>query len=226
MNPSLENEPKILAWLKLVADAGSAIASLEPVALLRKKNGELLFALLDVSGHSADGRALPRYLFIRGDACLIVPLIRNRDTGEEKFLMVRQYRIGNGALSLEFPAGMLDNAVGEPRKVALRELAEETGQSVTDAELFPLRGKKLFSSAGASDEGIYYFGCIREVGDAAWQTLCDGVHGSAEENEIISLCLRTRAEAEAEATSLQVFLGFHLFEEYRRSKSRGWRRLL
>ncbi len=216
MNSSIDHEPKIRAWKKLVTDAGATIKNLEPIALLRKDNGDLLFALLDVDVRAADGQRLPRYLFIRGDACLIVPLIRNRDTAEEKFLMIRQYRIGNGCLSLEFPAGMLDNDVAEPRLVALREFGEETGLSLREDDLFPLCGGKLFSSVGASDEGIYYFGAVCEVNNASWQTLCTGIHGNPDEGEKIVPALISRAEAEAEATSLQVHLGFRLFEEYRR----------
>jgi DNA-binding NtrC family response regulator len=43
---------------------------------------------------------------VRGNACVIVPLLANSDTGEEKYLMIYQRRSGNGRLSLEFPAGM------------------------------------------------------------------------------------------------------------------------
>jgi 8-oxo-dGTP pyrophosphatase MutT (NUDIX family) len=221
MDPLPENEPKICAWKRAVADAGSSIRSLEPISILRKKNGELLFALLDTDVRAADGQRLPRYLFIRGSACLIVPLIRNRDTGEEKFLMIRQHRIGSGALSLEFPAGMLDNDVEDPVGVACRELSEETGISAGAKELFPLCDRKLYSSAGASDEGIWYFGFIREVSDASWRTLCNGIHGNPDEDEKISLSLLARESAEAEATSLQVRLGFHLFEAYCRKVGAG-----
>ena len=44
----------------------------------------------------------------------------------DKFLMVRQWRHGESALSVEFPGGVTDKGE-EPDKAALRELEEETG---------------------------------------------------------------------------------------------------
>jgi len=213
MNQSFENEPKIRAWMKLLRDAGCTIRKIEPLNLLRKKNGELLFALLDTDIRSPEGHGLPNIAFIRGDACLIVTLVRNRGTGEERFLMVRQRRVGNGSNSLEFPAGMLDKDVDDPGGVAAREFTEETGIKVTTADLFPLCDRKLFSSVGACDEGIYYYGCIMELDDAAWRPLSEGRGaGNPSEEEHISVALMSRKEAEKEAASLQVHLGFYLFE--------------
>ena len=212
MNFPFELEPKIAAWLRQVSQAGCAVGRVDPISVLRKKDGELLFALLDAAVRSSEGRLLPRYVFIRGDACVIVPLIRNRSTGEEKFLMVRQRRIGNGNLSLEFPAGMLDAEVDNPLGVATREFIEETGLGISASDLFPLFDKKLFSSVGASDEGIFYFGCVLEVDDTIWHTLGTEIKGNSEEGEHIAVTLISQEAAEAEATSLQVVLGFYLFE--------------
>ena len=217
MNFSLENEPKIRKWMELVRAAGCTILKITPLSLTRRKNGELLFALLDADVRSPEDHALPNIVFIRGDACIIVTLVRNRDTGEERFLMVRQRRAGNGSMSLEFPAGMLDTDVDDPAGVAARELAEETGLQVTVADLFPLCDKKLFSSVGASDEGIYYFGWVREVDDAAWRALEGSPStGNPDENERISVALISRKESEKRATSLQVHLGMYLFDSYRK----------
>jgi 8-oxo-dGTP pyrophosphatase MutT (NUDIX family) len=216
MSPSLpiDAEPKVLSWKKLVAEAGCSINSIATLNLLRKKNGEMLFALLDCDIKSPEGTRLPNIVFIRGDACLIVTQVRNRGTGEERFLMIRQRRIGNGSLSLEFPAGMLDREVNNPAGVAAREVTEETGLTIGPADLFPLCDKKLFSSAGASDEAIFYFGCIKEIDDALWQSLTGRTCGNPEENEHISVVLISRKDAEKEATAVQVRLGFYLFEEY------------
>ena len=216
MDNSLDSEPKILAWKQHVTDAGCTIKSLFPLHLLYRKNGDLLFALLKADVVSAEGTRLPDIVFIRGDACLIVPLMRNRDTGEERFLMIRQRRIGSGMMSLEFPAGMLDNEAGNPRGVAVRELAEETGILVLENKLFPLCDRKLFSSVGASDEGIFYFGCICDLDDTAFRELAGRECGNPDEQEHIQVALMTREEATAEASSGQVWLGLFLFEEYRK----------
>jgi ADP-sugar diphosphatase len=211
--------PKILAWKEQVTDAGCTIKSLSPLHLLHKKNGDLLFALLKAEAISAEDTRLPDIIFIRGDACLIVPLIRNRDTGEERFLMIRQRRIGSGMMSLEFPAGMLDDETGNPRGVAARELAEETGIEVPANELFPLCKRKLFSSVGASDEGIFYFGCIRDLDDTAYRALAGRQGGNPDEQEHIQATLMTGEEAINEASSGQVRLGLYLFEEYRNRRA-------
>jgi 8-oxo-dGTP pyrophosphatase MutT (NUDIX family) len=217
MNPPFEIEPKISAWITLVRSAGCTIRKIKPLSLTRKKNGELLFALLDADIRSPEGHALPNIVFIRGDACLVVALVRNRSTGEERFLMVRQRRTGSGSASLEFPAGMLDNNVDDPSGAAVRELAEETGLQVSAADLFQLCDRKLFSSVGACDEGIYYYGCVKEVDETEWRSLATGPSaGNPEENERVSVALMLREEAEKEASSLQVHLGMYLFDAYRK----------
>lgn len=45
---------------------------------------------------------------------------------DNKFIMVKQWRHGEGALSVEFPGGVID-AGEEPEQAAKRELLEETG---------------------------------------------------------------------------------------------------
>ena len=45
---------------------------------------------------------------------------------DDKFLMVKQWRHGESALSVEFPGGVIDKGE-EPEQAARRELEEETG---------------------------------------------------------------------------------------------------
>ena len=148
MNKTLFDQ-KIREWIDTVSSAGCTVNRIDTIADIRKKNGELLFSLLDTEVISPEGYKLPHIAFIRGHACLIVILLKNSTTGEEKFLMVRQRRIGNGQMSLEFHAGMLDYHTSDPVGVAVKEVFEETGLKVVPEEIFSLSDRILYSSAGA-----------------------------------------------------------------------------
>jgi 8-oxo-dGTP pyrophosphatase MutT (NUDIX family) len=62
------------------------------------------------------------YLLHMVDWLMAVPL-----TVDGKLVMVRQYRHGSRAASLEVPGGLHDGAGERPEQGAARELAEETG---------------------------------------------------------------------------------------------------
>jgi 8-oxo-dGTP pyrophosphatase MutT (NUDIX family) len=217
-NFSYENEPKVRAWKDSVVKAGCMVRSLTPLNLSYKKNNELLFALVKADVSDPNGNKLPDILFVRGHACIVVPRLINKNTGRKAFLMIRQRRIGNGAYNLEFPAGMLDMNINSPSEVARMELYEETGLSIAPADLHPLCDGPLYSSPGASDEGIYYFGCSLELAGKD----CDAfegrtIHGVSEDEHIV-VTLRSRKQAEEETTSLQVRLGFYLFENFQKKQ--------
>jgi len=214
-NESFLNEPKVAAWKKSLEDSGYTINAITPLNLLYRANGELLFALLKVDAVDGDGWPLVPYVFIRGHACIIVPLLRSRATGEERFMMVRQRRIGHGRPDLEFPAGMLDRDIHDPAGVAVRELEEETGLAINAENLLPLVDGPLYSSPGAADEGIYYFGVIVEMDEAQFRSFEGKMRGSAAESEHIRVELKTRDEAEQDTISLQARLAFFLFDRAR-----------
>jgi 8-oxo-dGTP pyrophosphatase MutT (NUDIX family) len=208
----MEQAPKFRHWARTVEEAGCTLHGVKPLAVLPRHNGEVLFALLDADIESPEGGRLPGYLFLRGDACIVVPLLRNRDSGEERYLMVRQRRIGHGQVSLEFPAGMVDSEVDDPAGVALNELHEETGLRVEREALTPLAPYPLYSSPGGSDEAIHYYGCVVELSDEEYRSFEGRLREHEEENERITVTLRTRKEAERQMRSLQARLGFYLFE--------------
>lgn len=213
-NSSYLNEPKVAFWKKSLTDAGCVINRIEPLSLYNPPNGELLFALLKADVTAPDGNKLPPIIFIRGHACIIIPLLKNSATGVKRYLMVQQRRIATGAVSLEFPAGMLDRDIDNPAGVALNELCEETGLTITEDMLFAISDKPLYSSPGASDEGIYYFGCIVTLDNTAFHSLEGRLRGKLSENEHIRVTLKTREEAENQLISLPARLGFFLFDEY------------
>ena len=217
MSEDFRSEPKVKEWISTVKNAGCRLASLDPLHLIHKRNGELLFGLFRTEIRDPDEHPLPEIVLIRGHACVIVPMVRNRDTGEERFVMIRQWRTGSGLLSLEFPAGMVDRE-SDPTLVAVRELQEETGLTVKRQEVHPLTDKLLYTSAGLQDEGIYFYGCLVELEAAEYASLENRLTGAEHEEEHITVTLKTREQGEAETTSAQVRLGFFLFEKFLASR--------
>jgi len=208
---SFEQEPKVRDWLDSLRNAGCAIHSIEPVSLFHKRNGELLFGLLKANITDPQGKKLHNILFLRGNACIIIPRVVNRETGEQAFLMIYQRRIGNGRLNLEFPAGMLDRNTTNPLQVACNELREETGLNINLVDLVQLCITPLYSSPGASDEAIYYYGCSVTVSNDDYSAFNGHYIDNTHENEHIQVTLRSYEQAVAETISLQARLGLYLF---------------
>jgi 8-oxo-dGTP pyrophosphatase MutT (NUDIX family) len=93
----------------------------------RRKTTERVgqFHVFDLLRHEmvdSDGRPLrDAFTFACPDWVSVVPV-----TDDGRFVLVRQYRHGIDAPSLEVPGGMIDEGE-DPRVAALRELREETG---------------------------------------------------------------------------------------------------
>jgi 8-oxo-dGTP pyrophosphatase MutT (NUDIX family) len=217
MTQSFLNEPKFRKWQQTVEQAGCTIARVTPLHLLHKKSGELLFGLFDADVSAPNHEKLLPIVLVRGDACIVVPLVRNRETGEERFVMIRQRRIGCGADCVEFPAGMVDRNVDDPAAVAAEELREETGLSIDPRQLTPLFPRALYTSPGLQDEAIYYFGCTIEVSDAEYRSIEGRFRGQKSEGENITVTLKTSEDGMRETLSAQVALGFRLFDESRKA---------
>ncbi|MFW5774974.1 MAG: NUDIX hydrolase [Chitinivibrionales bacterium] len=222
---NLDDSPKIRAWKKAIEQSGCTIHDIEPLKVLHKRSGDVLFALLKADITAADGEKLLPYVFIRGDAVIVVTLVRNTDTGEERYLMVEQRRVANGHVALEFPAGMLDHLVDSPRQVAVRELEEETGVRITEDDLHDLTDRPLYSSPGASDEALYFYGCVIDMNSTRFDELEGRLAGDSSEQEHIRVTLKSREEALPVVSSVQVFLAFDLFNRFYnqsiREKSKG-----
>lgn len=210
---SFRQEPKFLRWCERVEQAGAAIHKAEPLLLLSKPNGQLLFGVFDTDVRGPGSAHHMRYVMIRGDAVVVVPLVCCKESGEERFCMISQPRIGNGALNLEFPAGMLDRDVNAPSEVAARELFEETGLTVGPQELVLLFERPLHTSVGLQDEAIYFYGCRLELDSKEFRALEGRLAGSVEEQEQITVRLVSRQQALEGCRSCQVLLALNLFEK-------------
>lgn len=127
-----------------------------------------------------------RELFIRGRAAGVLLYDPDKDT----VVLVEQFRIGvlssdNGSpWALELVAGIVDD--GEtPRDMAAREVKEEAGLDISDAQFIC----EYYNSPGGSDERISLFYAEVDSGKAG------GVHGLPHENEDIRVVVLSRAEA-------------------------------
>lgn len=211
--PGWRSWEPLRAWEEKVTGQGWSLEQVRARDLFARRDGGLLFAMIEAEGLDPEGKPLLPYVLLRGAACVVVPVARNRDTGEKRFVMILQRRVGSGDLSLEFPAGMVD--AGEaPLAAAARELLEETGLGAGDAEarveLVPLWDRALHSSPGLSDEHLYFYAAEFELSDADYRALEGGDAGHAAEGEHIVTTLRTAEQARAEVTSVQPLLALDL----------------
>ena len=140
------------------------------------------------------GRPVPGIVFCRGGAVAILVVLR---CGARRVaLCCRQPRLPIGAASfLEIPAGMLDGS-GSFAGVAAKEMAEETGIVVSEAELLDLTALAygaavpgVYPSAGGCDEFLRLMLYSKAVGEAELSALQGKLTGSAEESEFITLDL-------------------------------------
>lgn len=204
-------------WEHALSSRGWTVSTLKPLNLLARGNGDPLFALLEARGTDPDGRPMLPYVLVRGPAVVVVPECVNRATGERKFLMVLQHRVGDGTLSLEFPAGMVENG-GDPAEAALRELREETAlpdEALAEVALEPLWTRGLTSSPGLTDEAVHFYAVTLTLEDAVYRRLDGGLAGHEEEGEHIVTALRTADEVMAGTGSVLPLLGLLLFQRRR-----------
>ena len=208
---SWQNIPRVKVWRESLEANGCALESLQALNILRKRDGEPLFILAEARGKDPAGNPLMPYALLRGPACVVVPVCRNRTSGEKRFLMILQRRIGHGGLSLEFPAGMVDDDLSNPAGVAVRELEEETGLRVDVSRLETLWKGPLFSSPGLSDESIYFYTVEIDLDETEWKALEGAATGHAHEGEYITTTLKTFDEAMAGLNSIQPLTGLQLY---------------
>jgi ADP-ribose pyrophosphatase len=94
-----------------------------------------------------DGRILDDYFVaVREDFTLIAAV-----TAADELVLVRQWKQGIGAVTLELPGGIVDDE--SPDAAAARELAEETGYAC--AELRPVGGGPLDPSKETNRVHLY-----------------------------------------------------------------------
>eukprot|EP00698_Gefionella_okellyi_P008149 TRINITY_DN2006_c0_g1_i2.p1 TRINITY_DN2006_c0_g1~~TRINITY_DN2006_c0_g1_i2.p1 ORF type:complete len:163 (-),score=37.98 TRINITY_DN2006_c0_g1_i2:129-617(-) len=112
-------------------------------------------------------------------------------------VMTRQARLPVGKMLCEIPAGMMDGD-GNFVSVAAKEIAEETGLTISQNELIDMTklmhqqgvGEDLpglYTSPGGSDEFVRMVACVKHVDDGVIKQLHGRSMGVANEGESITV---------------------------------------
>lgn len=177
-------DPKFQNWLASL-DAEFEVEAID-VKAATFVGGKLLFAYLDCKVFDSEGQWVPGLVFMRGDAAAVLVVIIDND-GFKWTVLTRQSRFpaGKHKQMLEIPAGMLDRMTGEFKGVAAKELEEETGLKVTEADYFNKLGE-VYLSPGGSDEKIGLYVAVFHMSNQKIAELSSQVAGT-DEGENISL---------------------------------------
>jgi len=147
-------ELKVQNYVRTIS-SNADVRSVKCLASQHKPNGQMLFGTFEI-----DSPDLLKYVFIRGDAVSVMPVINiryNDDVSEKMYILVKQRRVCDGAWHYEFPAGMMDRDTNSV-KVALKELEEETGLIFNEDQISRLNcGQPIYTSPGGCDEKIYLY---------------------------------------------------------------------
>ncbi len=180
----LQDSLKYKQWVKTIEENGINLKSVEELSISRKPNGEILFAKLKIDAYSKSGEKLLPIVLLRGHFVSVLTCLISKETQKKYLLLVKQFRIANGAISYEHPAGMCDNE-SNPLAVAVKEVKEETSLSIESSQLVQLNDKMLYTSAGLLDEGGYFFYCEVHLSQAEIDAFQNKTAGAEGENEFI-----------------------------------------
>jgi 8-oxo-dGTP pyrophosphatase MutT (NUDIX family) len=190
----LESSLKYETWRQSLESEGICVEATQELANVRKRNGEVLFAMVEVSNQTPEGRQIGPVVVLRGHFVSVLTWLLDTETGARYLLTVKQRRICSGEWFWEHPSGMVDNT-RDPHAVALKEVEEETGLLLRRDQLRELPGGLFYSSPGLLDEAAHYFWVELPMTSAQINRLRNHVAGAAGENEETICDVLTVSEA-------------------------------
>ena len=175
---------KFRQWKQSLEKNEVVLSSFKELATVRKRDGKVLFSMLEFEGRTTDGEKLLPVVLLRGSFVAVLTIFIEKETGNRLTLLVGQRRVANGELFWETPAGMMDSDT-DPVAVALKELEEETGFIAARADIKPLYDKMIYSSPGLMDEGGYMYYAEFELSSKEIESWNNREGGDGGENEHI-----------------------------------------
>jgi 8-oxo-dGTP pyrophosphatase MutT (NUDIX family) len=210
MKESLFEAPKFKVWQQNLLKNGLNVHGFQEIYTKFRHNGEILFSLVSVDASLPEGGKIPPICFIRGASVSVVVAFIDKDTKEKYLLLVKQRRVADGSYMYETPAGMMDTEVA-PLTVAVKEVEEETGLTVTREQVIPLTDGRLYCSPGACDESMYMFYCELELSKSEIFAFHQKSAGVASEYENIETSVVSIPEAMKMITNTNGLLNIYLY---------------
>lgn len=219
----LEESLKYRMWLKSLADEHITVHRVREIQTIRKPGGEVIFSLLNIDATDPDGHALLPTVMLRGHFVSVMTILADQDTGEEWLLMVRQRRVGSGALFYEHPAGMCDSD-SDPFETAVKEIREETGLIISRGQLNLLNNDLLYSSPGLIDEAGFFFSCRIELDRSDIDSFRGRQTGETGEREVINTFVCPLSEAKKFMRNTNSLINWYLYFEFLQTAATQQRR--
>lgn len=166
-----------------------------------KKAGRLGFINMVVDVKNADGSFIPGITFIRGGAVAVLVTVTVKETGEQYYVLTKQYRTPVGKAIHELPAGMLDGN-GDFAGVAANELREEADINVQSDKLRKIG--HIYPSPGGCDEDIILYSCEVEMTQDTFQSKKLQRFGLTSEGEDIRLVFIKTSEIKQYLTATPI----------------------
>ena len=212
-NSTIFNSKIFKQWRKKFNSVDTKITSINIKLIVSRTIETFYLAVLDVTLKKKNSDiSFPRCLILRGDTVIIVPILKCIDDGHIYTILVEQFRIIDGGLSLEFPAGMIDYDIGS-KASAIIECKEELNIDINDKDLIPLSNSPFKVCESLMDENVYIYGIKFEMQKDQIYQYHGLKTGDIKQNEFITLKVLKFNEVE-KIKSFSTYVAYNLVKNH------------
>ncbi len=198
-------------WKRSLESKGASIENINVVGEVSRDGSTLYTALIDCLLKTPEGVSIPRCVVLQGNSIVVIPVLTCSDDKTIYTLLVKQRRISDGDFTTEFPAGSLE-ADDDPLIMAIRELKEELGLTVSENELVPLNQKQIEIAPGILYAMIHYYYFERSVTRSFLEEIEGRITGCHSEFEFIHVKVLKMSEVCSNVSNTYSLAGIKLLE--------------